>query len=483
MRAALPSLSLPLLFVLACSSGSASEVFDAGPVDSFPPASVTTFADLAEVHRTTLEGSTGDQLLGGDLVFHLVRLESGDFLALNADDTHSGCRTIWDPDADAYGIQDSGTPPGWFRDPCHGAMYDERGMRVFGPAPRDLDRYPVEVRDGHVYVTLSADALIPGKLRVEFVDPNATPTPGRSPQPTATRSSFLETSTPTATPTPTSPSVGTPTPAMPGAAPDTGAPWSAADLLLALDANDIHVQPTGRTFACAQVNGLPGAEYGGDASFILWVYPSEQAAAEEWIVYSYEALHPVLECDRAPARIYRQGNMVLWTPAGEAFSTQSLRSAEIFLGLPGGPLPSEIHQFALVPPATGAPLGAGDLLDQLESAGLIYVPYEQPGCPSGASTVSLQWMAGPLTLESRDDVSFQLWVFPSIADLEAEWQLGVNGRMGATGVHSSRYADCDYEGGSIYRNANMLLTVNDSVVGQHPQVTTQIVDAFLALRP
>ena len=32
---------------------------------------------------------------------------------------------------------------GWFRCPCHGSTYNDAGVRVFGPAPRSMDRMDV----------------------------------------------------------------------------------------------------------------------------------------------------------------------------------------------------------------------------------------------------------------------------------------------------------------------------------------------------
>jgi hypothetical protein len=90
--------------LLACTTSEAPlpDEFVAGPIDSFPSPSVVTFADRIEVER-----ATGDHLLGGNLVFHLVRLGSGDVLALSACDPHSDCWTIWDTDADLQ----MGNPP------------------------------------------------------------------------------------------------------------------------------------------------------------------------------------------------------------------------------------------------------------------------------------------------------------------------------------------------------------------------------------
>jgi cytochrome b6-f complex iron-sulfur subunit len=38
---------------------------------------------------------------------------------------------------------------------CHGGMFDRQGEVVGGPPPRPLPRYPVEVRDGQVFVKVT----------------------------------------------------------------------------------------------------------------------------------------------------------------------------------------------------------------------------------------------------------------------------------------------------------------------------------------
>ena len=60
--------------------------------------------------------------------------------------THLGCIYSWDELAKRFAC------------PCHGSQFQLNGTWIAGPAPRDLDRFPFEVRDanGSVLVT-SAD--------------------------------------------------------------------------------------------------------------------------------------------------------------------------------------------------------------------------------------------------------------------------------------------------------------------------------------
>jgi cytochrome b6-f complex iron-sulfur subunit len=76
----------------------------------------------------------------------IVKLESGEFIALSSRSTHLGCTVPWRPDFTFQGEK------GWFRDPCSGTTWSITGDRVFGPAPRDLDQYVVESDSGAVRV-------------------------------------------------------------------------------------------------------------------------------------------------------------------------------------------------------------------------------------------------------------------------------------------------------------------------------------------
>ena len=94
-------------------------VMVAGPVDRFEPGSVTPFAASK---------------------FYLSRLEDGGFLALHRKCTHLGCSVPWNADEQRFAC------------PCHASAFDVRGNVVNAPAPRPLDLFPVEVRDGLVLV-------------------------------------------------------------------------------------------------------------------------------------------------------------------------------------------------------------------------------------------------------------------------------------------------------------------------------------------
>ncbi len=62
--------------------------------------------------------------------------------------THLGCFVMWQPTVEQ------------FRDPCGGAAWARDGKYEFGPAPRDLDSFPVRVQNGAVFIEFK---LVRGK--------------------------------------------------------------------------------------------------------------------------------------------------------------------------------------------------------------------------------------------------------------------------------------------------------------------------------
>jgi cytochrome b6-f complex iron-sulfur subunit len=84
--------------------------------------------------------------------FFLLHLEAGvtphgeetegGLLALWQKCPHLGCTVPWRPDFTFQGRT------GWFRCPCHGSTYTkEGGILVFGPSPRPMDRFEIELQD------------------------------------------------------------------------------------------------------------------------------------------------------------------------------------------------------------------------------------------------------------------------------------------------------------------------------------------------
>lgn len=69
-----------------------------------------------------------------------VRQPDGAVTAYSPLCTHLGCGYHWDTGAHE------------FKCPCHGSIFDITGKVIGGPAPRPLDRLPVKVESGRVFV-------------------------------------------------------------------------------------------------------------------------------------------------------------------------------------------------------------------------------------------------------------------------------------------------------------------------------------------
>jgi cytochrome b6-f complex iron-sulfur subunit len=106
-------------FLPRLAEGEFGGVVTAGPVDDFPPNSVTPFN----------QGR-----------FYLSRLADGGFLAMYRKCTHLGCSVPWAQADDQ------------FLCPCHASAFDARGDVLNPPAPRALDLFPVMIEAGVVKV-------------------------------------------------------------------------------------------------------------------------------------------------------------------------------------------------------------------------------------------------------------------------------------------------------------------------------------------
>jgi len=74
----------------------------------------------------------------------------GEIRAFSAVCTHLGCIVRWEAGMEHLYCA------------CHGGMFDRDGQVVGGPPPRPLARYPVEVREGQVYVKVKVRPPVVG---------------------------------------------------------------------------------------------------------------------------------------------------------------------------------------------------------------------------------------------------------------------------------------------------------------------------------
>lgn len=87
---------------------------------------------------------------------YLVRVQ-GEVVALSWKCTHLGCRVPFCASS------------GRFECPCHGSVFNRAGEYLAGPAPRGLDRYPVEIgADGIVTIdtATTTDGPPPGTATI-----------------------------------------------------------------------------------------------------------------------------------------------------------------------------------------------------------------------------------------------------------------------------------------------------------------------------
>lgn len=98
--------------------------------------------------RTVNVGPASDYAVGSPIYFEeerfwVVKLESGEMLALYDRDPLTGCTVPWDPNYEMIGVT------GWFRDACSRSVYDLQGACFEGPCVIGLNRLEInEDTDG-----------------------------------------------------------------------------------------------------------------------------------------------------------------------------------------------------------------------------------------------------------------------------------------------------------------------------------------------
>ncbi|MEW6405209.1 MAG: Rieske 2Fe-2S domain-containing protein [Chloroflexota bacterium] len=101
------------------TEGEFGSIITAGPVEDFPPNSVTHISNGR---------------------FYVVRLGDGGFMAVYHRCTHLGCTVPWDQTAQKFIC------------PCHNSQFDQQGKVENPPAPRPLDMFPVTIENGELKV-------------------------------------------------------------------------------------------------------------------------------------------------------------------------------------------------------------------------------------------------------------------------------------------------------------------------------------------
>jgi cytochrome b6-f complex iron-sulfur subunit len=84
------------------------------------------------------------------------------FLALWQKCPHLGCTVPWEP---GFSFTDPATGDarkGWFRCPCHQSTYNDAGVRVYGPAPRSMDRMELAIDPSTKTITVDTGRITKG---------------------------------------------------------------------------------------------------------------------------------------------------------------------------------------------------------------------------------------------------------------------------------------------------------------------------------
>lgn len=127
-------------------------------LDMIWPRNIKGFGGPINVTPDRIPTEGGDPIVIPEGKFFILNLAPGQTsngvetpggaLALWRKCPHLGCSVPYNPSFEFNGVK------GWFRCPCHNSTYTkDGGVLVFGPAPRPLDVFPLEVKsDGSLVV-------------------------------------------------------------------------------------------------------------------------------------------------------------------------------------------------------------------------------------------------------------------------------------------------------------------------------------------
>ena len=127
-------------------------------LDLIWPRNIKGFGGPINVTPDRIPAEGGDPIVIPEGKFFVLNLAPGEtstgvetpggVLALWRKCPHLGCSVPYNPSFNFNGIQ------GWFRCPCHNSTYTkDGGVLQFGPAPRSMDVFPLEVQgDGSLVV-------------------------------------------------------------------------------------------------------------------------------------------------------------------------------------------------------------------------------------------------------------------------------------------------------------------------------------------
>ena len=132
-------------------AGFGSKIF-VGTIDALEPGK--------KMHN--LDAKTWLVRLDAEQAKHNPPAQEGAVLALYHKCPHLGCTVPYRPDFSREDPRNNQTYAGWFLCPCHGSTYSDAGVRVFGPAPRSMDMFPLTIDGGKM--TVDTSKIITGTL-------------------------------------------------------------------------------------------------------------------------------------------------------------------------------------------------------------------------------------------------------------------------------------------------------------------------------
>jgi cytochrome b6-f complex iron-sulfur subunit len=84
------------------------------------------------------------------------------FLALWQKCPHLGCTVPWEANFNFTDPETGRSKKGWFRCPCHQSTYDDAGVRVYGPAPRSMDRMELQIEASAGRIQVDTGRIVKG---------------------------------------------------------------------------------------------------------------------------------------------------------------------------------------------------------------------------------------------------------------------------------------------------------------------------------
>ena len=90
--------------------------------------------------KTTIRRQTGWIVSEEEVSAYIYSDQGREYIAFSNICSHLGCKVRWIDGEEQFFC------------PCHNAIFDRDGEVLTGPPPRPLDRYPVLVEDGQIFI-------------------------------------------------------------------------------------------------------------------------------------------------------------------------------------------------------------------------------------------------------------------------------------------------------------------------------------------